>query len=485
VPSIERVDVAELEPAIVEVARRCAPVNRDVLNNPKVHMFFGDGRELLQTTRTRYDIIFSEPSNPYRAGVASLFTREFYRSAANRLADGGIFLQWVQAYEVDSQTIRMIYATLASVFAAVETYETQRGDLILVASQQPIVYDVAALRQRVTAEPFRAALASVWRTTRLEGFLARFVADASIAQAIAALEGDRLNTDDMTVIEYSFARNVGRGGLFSDDELWNLARARKADRPAMVNGTVDWDTVLEERTSEYVANEEVPPPTPDTVSQDLLRRMLALAQYLDDKLQGALDAWRSQSAEPTTHAEFAMLAEALAENADEAALAYIEHLRVIESAEADAVLARLRLRQGRLDEAAAALEATFHRYRSAPWALATLMRNAIALAEQLVDTDAAYAERMYRSLSTPFVVNGQDDRRLFAAARITSHASDPGLCVEAFTQFEPYVPWDAGFLTLRRNCYQKAGHPNAVRAQADVDLYNSEIAKPLAADVGS
>jgi spermidine synthase len=64
VPSIERVDVVEIEPLILDVARACAPVNRDVLNNPKVHITIGDARETLLTTRDRYDVIASEPSNP-------------------------------------------------------------------------------------------------------------------------------------------------------------------------------------------------------------------------------------------------------------------------------------------------------------------------------------------------------------------------------------------------------------------------------------
>src|SRR3954453_17839132 len=106
IPGIERVDVAELEPAILRVAHDCAPVNRDVLDNPRVHLFLGDAREYLLTSRERYDLIFSEPSNPYRAGVASLFTQEFYRAVADRLADDGILVQWVQAYSVDAQTIR-------------------------------------------------------------------------------------------------------------------------------------------------------------------------------------------------------------------------------------------------------------------------------------------------------------------------------------------------------------------------------------------
>ena len=127
VPSIERVDVVELEPLILEVARACAPVNHDVLNNPKVHITIGDARETLLTTRDRYDVIASEPSNPYRAGIASLFTQEYYRAAADRLTDDGVFVQWVQAYEIDTPTLRTIYATLASVFPQVETWHTNPG----------------------------------------------------------------------------------------------------------------------------------------------------------------------------------------------------------------------------------------------------------------------------------------------------------------------------------------------------------------------
>ena len=110
VPAIDRVDVVELEPLILEVARACAPVNQNVLDNPKVHVTIGDARETLLTTRDRYDLIASEPSNPYRAGIASLFTQEYYRAAADRLNDDGVFVQWVQAYEIDTPTLRTIYA---------------------------------------------------------------------------------------------------------------------------------------------------------------------------------------------------------------------------------------------------------------------------------------------------------------------------------------------------------------------------------------
>src|SRR5262249_53524481 len=85
IPSMERVDVVELEPLILAVARACQPVNQDVMSNPKVHITVADARERLLTASDRYDLIVSQPSNPFRAGIASLFTREYYDAARNRL----------------------------------------------------------------------------------------------------------------------------------------------------------------------------------------------------------------------------------------------------------------------------------------------------------------------------------------------------------------------------------------------------------------
>jgi len=128
IADIQRVDVAEIEPNILHIAQVNAPVNQDVLRNPKVHTFIGDGRELLLNSRERYDVIVSEPSNPYRAGIASMYTQEYYRSARNKLTADGLFLQWAQTYDVDTQTVHTIYATLASIFPVVETWMTQSGD---------------------------------------------------------------------------------------------------------------------------------------------------------------------------------------------------------------------------------------------------------------------------------------------------------------------------------------------------------------------
>jgi len=122
-PGMERVDVVELEPLVLRAAENFAAINHDVLNHPRVHVSIGDAREKLLVSRQQYDLIFSEPSNPYRAGVASLFAREYYEAVEKRLNPGGLFLQWVQAYEVDSSLVRTVYATLRSVFPYVEAWQ--------------------------------------------------------------------------------------------------------------------------------------------------------------------------------------------------------------------------------------------------------------------------------------------------------------------------------------------------------------------------
>ena len=158
VPSIQRVDVVELEPAVREMARRCARVNHDVLANPKVRLIFNDAREVLLSARGRYDLIACEPSNPYRSGIANLFTREFYRAGRDRLDRGGMFAQWVQAYEIDQRTLRSVLATFKSVFPHVEVWQSKFGDLVLLGCERAPAYSVPALRSRVAAEPLASAL---------------------------------------------------------------------------------------------------------------------------------------------------------------------------------------------------------------------------------------------------------------------------------------------------------------------------------------
>ena len=97
---VQRLDVVEISPEVVEASAHFERENRRVLQNPALRLLVGDGRSHLRLSGRQYDVIVSEPSNPWMAGVAALFTREFFEAARARLRSGGVFCQWAHTYEI-------------------------------------------------------------------------------------------------------------------------------------------------------------------------------------------------------------------------------------------------------------------------------------------------------------------------------------------------------------------------------------------------
>src|SRR6266542_5459562 len=466
VPTVERVDVVELEKATLRVARDCAVVNRDVMSSPKVRALVGDGRGVLLTTRESYDVIFSEPSNPFRAGISSLFTREFYRSVAPRLSEGGVFVQWLQAYDVDSGAVRTAYATLASVFPNIETWCGTQNDLLLVATRAPLAHDGRALSNRLSKEPYKSAMLGAWRVEGLEGFLSHFLARPSFARAVAAREGERLNTDDRNVIEFAFARSLGNAALFEVDELRSAVGARGEDRPE-ISGEVDWERVAHERIATATA-EGVRLHAKPGLPRDLLRHALVLSSFADGKPELVLGAWRAQAWTPTGPVEIAAVADALAFGGDEAARPFIGALARYEPVEADVALARLLWRQRRFGEAAEALERAFISYRADPWPLLAYMKSGLTLAVDVAKNDAAAAERLFAALSPPFAAHVLEEERLMALAEIGPSVSSAKFA-EALALMEPNVPWLERTLERRVQAYEAIGSPRLSNARRDLE----------------
>ncbi len=259
VPGMERVDVAEIEPDMVDFARRCAETNRDALENANLRLRFGDGREALMTSGERYDIIASEPSNPYRAGVASFYTREFYRAVSEHLEDDGWFAQWVQGYEIDLETLRIVIATLRSVFPHVSVWRGMPNDFFLMATKQPQVHDVDTLRALLRQEPYSSGLGRVMGIYDVEGLLAAHVASSDLTRRLAP--GALINTDDFPALEFRFARSVGRVGGPLPFELFSASHWRGLDRPTLA-GDVDWTRVGALRRRAYDVVGSPAPPQP-------------------------------------------------------------------------------------------------------------------------------------------------------------------------------------------------------------------------------
>ncbi len=246
-PGIERVDVVELEPAIDEMARRSSQLNKDVLNHPRVRRIYNDGREFVFTTDQKYDVIISEPSNPYRAGVAALYTLEFYQQVRDRLTAEGVFVQWVQAYEVDSLTVSTVLATARRVFQHVELWQSIPSDLQVVCSQVPIKYSVEEMRTRLGTPIMAEALRVAWKVDGVEGFLAHYLGNTAYVDGVESASVILPNTDDRNFLEYGFAKTVGFLTGFTASDMREAAVLAGHHRPVLTEGGIDWELVERRR----------------------------------------------------------------------------------------------------------------------------------------------------------------------------------------------------------------------------------------------
>ncbi len=483
IPSVERVDVVELEPLVLDVARACAPVNHDAMRNPKLHVIIGDARETLLTTRERYDVIASEPSNPFRAGIASLFTIEFYQAAHAKLTDDGVIAQWVQGYEIDAPTLRSIYATLATVFPYVEAWQTRRGDLVLIGAKRMRPVSARELTARIGEEPFRSAIAHVWRTDALAGFLSHYVAGDPVARALASGNRPPINSDDRNTVEFGFARSVGATSGTMPFELRRLGRMVNASRLPMTDGaSVDWDAVETARVA-YNAIQGFFDDLPINPPVGERQRQLAFIQYFQsNNATGARSAWEQQNETGRDLSDARLLGGIEADSGSDAAMPWIERIRAYEPAEADALVARLRFRQNRTAEAVVALQSAFAGFRADAWPTQGAMQSAVNLASSIVARYPSAANVLLDALAEPFAVHALNVQRLAVSAELSRSVDFAGRCVATVAPFEPHPLWNQPFLVLRRDCYRAANDPRMIMAQQDLDEFTRREALPLVPD---
>ncbi len=135
-----RLDVVEIEPAAVDASHFFDEYNNRPLSQPHLRLLLDDGRSVVETAREKYDLIVSEPPNPYITGVANLFTRDFFRAVRRALTPGGRLWQWVQLYQMDAANVRSIFAALHSEFPYVYGLlpVSSETDLILLAGDRPL-----------------------------------------------------------------------------------------------------------------------------------------------------------------------------------------------------------------------------------------------------------------------------------------------------------------------------------------------------------
>lgn len=203
---VKRVTCVELEPAVIEASRHFEDVNNHPLDDPRLKMVSNDGRNFIYTTDQKFDVIVSEPSNPWVTGVANLFTLEYFKRGADRLKDGGLFSQWLQIYEMAPEDVRTLIATFRAAFPQVYLFRGAEGDLMLLGSKSERRLDLSVLNSHFDDEKIGADLKRI-STTRASDILSRFYLGPAEVTSLSA--GAKLNTDDNALIEFNAPRRVG------------------------------------------------------------------------------------------------------------------------------------------------------------------------------------------------------------------------------------------------------------------------------------
>jgi spermidine synthase len=227
---IERADVIEISPEVVAASEFFATENHRALADPRTRLVVGDGRSHLLLSKARYDVIISEPSNPWMAGVAALFTREFFEAARARLAPGGIVTQWAHTYSISDEDLRSIVATFLSVFPDGTAWLVGESDLLLIGSTAPLEALDRGLAHSWDRANVAADLAEV-SVREPFSLLTLFVARGTGLQQYA--EEAPVQEDDRLGLEYSAPRAMyGRFQRSNVDRLREAAR--RTERPPAV-----------------------------------------------------------------------------------------------------------------------------------------------------------------------------------------------------------------------------------------------------------
>jgi hypothetical protein len=242
---IEHLTVAENCEPVLRAVKLFEPWNHGVLTNSRVNIRREDARTVLKLGAQKYDVIISEPSNPWTVGIGSVFSREFYQLAASRLKPGGIMTQWFHIYEMDDNTLNLVLRTFGTVFPNMEIWDVGDEDVVLLGSNQPWESGPEVYQRALALEQPRHDLALIGLTTPAAILAKQF---ASQNTAFAVPGPGRVQSDDLPILEYAAprafymyngSRGVQRFQKF-DERTWQVGIAPPMKNTVLVElGTAD------------------------------------------------------------------------------------------------------------------------------------------------------------------------------------------------------------------------------------------------------
>jgi len=208
---VKQLDVLEINDQVVKGAEFFNPWNNNCLTNPRTRIILQDGRNHLELAREAYDVIISEPSNPWMAGLANLFTMDYFETVRERLSEDGFFVQWFYSYDMDWPTFSMVGRTFAEIFPDSFLMKTMASDYLLVGFKGKKNLDP------VTAEKNMVYAA---KSTNITIRDPRVIYNLIVSEDLKAFFGPGpFHTDNFPRLEFAAPKNLNRGDLSLGDSI--------------------------------------------------------------------------------------------------------------------------------------------------------------------------------------------------------------------------------------------------------------------------
>jgi spermidine synthase len=217
--AVERIDAAEISPSVIAALPLFAPFTGGVDRDPRLRIHAGDAFRVIGRGASTWDIIVSEPSNPWVTGVDALYSVEFYELVRRHLNPGGVFVQWIHIYDSSDAMLGMVANTIRSEFTDVNVFVGGDGDILFLASAAPITSDdLRRAKERLAAEGAARRSLDELEIASLDGLLLRQVWSSSFLDD--RFYGRGLQTLDNPRLHYLAGRAFFEGtGIRSDDAL--------------------------------------------------------------------------------------------------------------------------------------------------------------------------------------------------------------------------------------------------------------------------
>lgn len=225
--NIVQADCVEILPEILEAARHFRPFTDNALGNPRLKIIIDDAKSYLNTTEKKYDIIISEPSNPWMAGIATVFSQEHFAACRDRLHPGGVMAQWLHVYESDDRILRTVIKTFATAFPAVSIWTAESGDLVLIGSTEERATDIDAFLAKGREPRVSEELTLIGLNSPVT-LLAREIVSQRNGAFLAGPE-DAIHSDFYPTLDYMSQRAFFVGGSAKLHERLDETRAPRAE----------------------------------------------------------------------------------------------------------------------------------------------------------------------------------------------------------------------------------------------------------------